>query len=339
MKKVFFENIVACAVAAVLVLAGCSQVETVESINFDVGSVTMIQGDELFLSLQVVPETSKVIWASSDMSVVSVADNGKLLALSAGNAIISASAGNKSAQCVVCVVEAPQVGDYYYEDGSYSEYLEDGKKVLGVVFWTGNPAVNDPAAQALVPGCTHGLVIAIDEAGNGAWQDAVGSPVGKWADANSEWLSPDTDILPNGKMDMILGFNNTCVLKEYNEDPVNSDNMVAIVEVLAEFAQEYPAPASSSGWYVPSIKELSLICSGVYDGSIWDIVSGAVSNRDYLNSRISSAAGDVIAPDTSYWSSSESGISKAFELVFVSGNVSDTMKSYQYNKYRFVLAF
>ena len=77
----------------------------VTSIQLSEKAVTMSPGEIFELTASVQPEnaTDKTItWSSSDTSIVTVAE-GKLTAVDAGTAIITAQAGNFSAQCSVSV--------------------------------------------------------------------------------------------------------------------------------------------------------------------------------------------------------------------------------------------
>ena len=78
-----------------------------EKIEFEEDEITMNRGDSKTLSVKLIPEDivlkDKFIWSSSDESVVSVSENGKITAMNAGNAIITASVDGKSTKCTVNV--------------------------------------------------------------------------------------------------------------------------------------------------------------------------------------------------------------------------------------------
>lgn len=106
----------------------------VESVTLDRTTLDLTVGDTEQLTATVLPEdaTDKtVVWSSSDTSVATVAD-GLVTALAPGTATVTASAGDRSAECVVTVAPAGKswaVGDLYDEDG-----------VKGVVFWVADDA-------------------------------------------------------------------------------------------------------------------------------------------------------------------------------------------------------
>lgn len=78
----------------------------VESITISQSSITLIEGQSVYLSAAVSPQdaTDKTVtWSSSQPDVVSVED-GKVTALNKGQATITASSGNCSASCDVVVM-------------------------------------------------------------------------------------------------------------------------------------------------------------------------------------------------------------------------------------------
>lgn len=82
----------------------------VESVSLDWETVTLARGASLQLKASVTPQDAtdpSLSWESSESGVVSVDENGKLTAVSQGNAVITAEAkkGTGSASCEVTVVE------------------------------------------------------------------------------------------------------------------------------------------------------------------------------------------------------------------------------------------
>ena len=79
----------------------------VESITLNKVELSLIEGDSEILSATVKPEdaTDKTVtWSSSDSSVATI-DDGKVIAISEGSAVITAKAGDKSATCRVTVAK------------------------------------------------------------------------------------------------------------------------------------------------------------------------------------------------------------------------------------------
>ena len=91
--------------ATCTVTVAAKEVE-VTGITLDQTSATIVAGDNLVLKATVAPENAtdkKVTWSSSDASIATVDENGKVTAVSAGNADITATAGSFSAACALTV--------------------------------------------------------------------------------------------------------------------------------------------------------------------------------------------------------------------------------------------
>lgn len=208
-----------------------------------------------------------------------------------------------------------------------------GKTVAGIVFWTPSetstvgrltPAslTGDRIMAAEHPGCTRGLAVAVKTVTyNGSetmrWQDPSECIVNfqrnefthdRKSDFYDVHASDETN--KTSLINRILGYQNTVVLLAYNEyckDNGRENYIVHPAEALAEFRQNAtPAPAGSTGWFLPSPKELHLLCYKDVD----DIKNQ--NNRSYnytrnlVNASLSAAGGDNL--DTyikTYWASTE----------------------------------
>ena len=169
-------------------------------------------------------------------------------------------------------------GDYAMADGTFiskDATLTDEQKanVRGIVFWTtadSNTSGTTPASladdrimQADFPHCTHGLIVALNNiSGSSKWQRE------KWENLIADWqtskfnASNKSDYSAiNGSISYISGYQNTKLLKAYNEycaENNQSDDVVFPVSLLENWSVQ--APANSTGWYIPSPKELHLLC-------------------------------------------------------------------------------
>lgn len=79
----------------------------VTSITLSQNTVDMVEGDKVTITASVEPSDASdktIIWSSSDENIVSV-NHGELTAKTIGSAVITASAGDKSATCTVSVVK------------------------------------------------------------------------------------------------------------------------------------------------------------------------------------------------------------------------------------------
>lgn len=83
-----------------------------------------VKGNTVTLKATVDGPSKAVTWASSDTSVATVTNKGKVTAVSAGTATISASANGVTAECIVDVTESAVVLD------SYSVSLDKGEKSM-----------------------------------------------------------------------------------------------------------------------------------------------------------------------------------------------------------------
>ncbi len=94
----------------------------VESITLNYTSLTLTEGDSAALTATVLPEnaTDKTVsWTTSDAQVATVSQSGVVTALKAGTAVITATAGDKTATCTLTVEAAAVPG------GSGGENLDD----------------------------------------------------------------------------------------------------------------------------------------------------------------------------------------------------------------------
>ena len=82
------------------------KVVPVSSVSLNLTELSLVEGEESTLVATVKPndaDDKTVTWKSSDATIVSVNSEGKVSALKAGTATITASAGDKSASCKVTV--------------------------------------------------------------------------------------------------------------------------------------------------------------------------------------------------------------------------------------------
>ena len=206
----------------------------------------------------------------------------------------------------------PRTGDFYYSDGTYSTELDPEKIPIGIVFYTGDPTADDEYLKSEHPSCKNGLAVSLYTAGKCAWQASsadYGTAVDGWIGDNAPQFY---SILVAGEyddgMERISGFNNTEALKAFNAAPENSEYTVNAAQMAADFiAYSYPpAPENSSDWYLPSIKELSILCSGIIGAPVW--ANQGTENKTFINSVIEQLPPEYGAQgltDAYYWSSTE----------------------------------
>lgn len=213
------------------------------------------------------------------------------------------------------------VGDYYYSDGGIvpnDTETPPTEGCIGIVCLVGADAFNeDPLLKNDHPGCTHGLVVALQDAGSMHWSDNT-EYVQDWVKAEGNPYKDVVNLQAEGKR---CGYSNTLALKDYNagkySSNVNSNNgyRVLPIDAIEQYAVENPAPANSSGWYFPSIMELKYVCWGQGNG-------GGINGRNNLSTYINKVGGIIFVYDY-YWSSTEysGGSYNAWSVYFGNGGV------------------
>ena len=252
-----------------------------------------------------------------------------------------------------------QAGDFFMKDGtllSTETRLSDKEKAacIGIVYWVGDPTKITPANEKADIsnkanlqgdktlandhlGCTHGLVVSLGEE-SCTWQ-ASHTSVQDWLNSNrpGEFLPVQSGTRASDPLNNIQGYNNTKAIEAFNAD--NSGSQVHVVQKVVEYRKKVLAPAASSGWYVPSAKELTLLYGTDVD-NIYTNNSGGTANCDLINEKlglISSAT--TLSNSSTYWSSTENSYYYAFRVPFSSGSVYLSDKNDSSYKVRFSFAF
>ena len=240
-----------------------------------------------------------------------------------------------------------QAGDYLLNDGNLvgkDEPLSESQKanVAAIVFWAGDATAKDKTLKADHSGCTHGLAVAVNGDEETQWQSAEVS-VQDWLNANRSgvYLNVQTEgIGLQHQVNNIQGYNNTKAIEDYNK--ANADSKVLAVEKIVAYRTSNPAPANSSNWYLPSAKELSIICGKDVTGNIWGSGNNVgTENRDVINTSLQKVDGAMQLGTTFlyyYLSSTERDGTAVVYVKFSNGFVMYDGKSNS-NHVRPVLAF
>ena len=287
------------------------------------------------------PDDKTLTWTSDNPSVVEVDPaTGKMTAKAKGTAMVTATTSGqwsvpsgsdaKSATCAVTVKEAgaadPNVGDFYYSDGTWSAERDYTKTVIGVVFSTRNATGDDAQLRADYSGCSNGLVVSIAEE-----EHVMGYfKVGQWEDpVFTAYYELNETTAP-------IGYANT---KSFREYAMSKNEYVSSYEVYyAElFHDDYgvvkqhnvATPPEASSWYIPSYWEMCEL----------------YSNKATINVSISAADGEQILSEN-YWMSSfqlnnYKGINSAVPFNWSNGTWGSQPTSWYSVSYpvRLVLAF
>lgn len=220
-------------------------------------------------------------------------------------------------------LDMAQAGDFYCKNGSGEGYLIPGEVAslpseqksacIGIVYWMGDITGEDPLLKRDKPDCTHGLVMALQDAStsNSLWSSS-------YEDITNEWLSKQSGnpyiITTLKTTDKMQGYANTAALKGYNKAKGDGSNLRALpIDLIGTYVTNHPAPASSSDWYLPSVKELKYMCWGQNNSS-------GVAGKKMLDAQLGKLE---IASLRSYyyWSSTERDSNWAWGVDFSDGSV------------------
>lgn len=240
-----------------------------------------------------------------------------------------------------------QVGDFILRDGHLvnKNNLTEAQtaKVAAVVFWTPaetntsdsnrlTPArLTDDEIMAIEhPNCTHGLAVALSDVSTSGlvWQQNADVQVyyafqntDKFDVPNKSKYKPVmTGTTHTGILQYILGYQNTKILRAYNEY-CSANNMqeyiVHPVVAIDTWATSNPAPQNSTGWFFPSTKELHILCHKD-DDKIYN-TKGTETKSIVNNSLGLLGASVTMLTNDYYWSSfevNESNTNSSGRMVF-----------------------
>ena len=264
-----------------------------------------------------------------------------------------------------------KVGDFITSDGTLIE-LPEGmtlseevkKKIAGVVFWVPEKKGPNRQTQASLqsdevmakahPNCTHGLAVSLkDVSAEMKWQGGQYEAVLNFQRGDAFNPAYDKSLFKpiasndgsGDPINFILGYQNTLILRAYNVycKSIGSGNKVVLpVDALAGFETNNPSPSNSTGWFLPSPKELHILCYKDVDniGRYWEDPS-YTDTRNIVNNFLAAADGETFGDKYYYWSSSEfSGfLAHAFIVNFRNSNVVTDSKYYKTLRVRAVCAF
>lgn len=242
--------------------------------------------------------------------------------------------------------EYAQVGDFYYEDGTWGRYHPnawseennpDGVKIIGIVFKTGFDGTDDKLDNyrdedwETKPKNIRGYVVALNDASNanGVWldQDNCKDPT----DPRNQRYRAFGPIytLSGASNSHYSGYITTNIIR--NQEPgkaIYEDTKVEDTKKgfwAFKVACEYgpAAPSNSSGWYLPSVKQ-------------WNDLINVNGLRLYFEE----AEGTYFRLETGaeYWTSIEYGGNNAWKYRYVIGKISNE-KKWLYYYVRSVLTF
>lgn len=201
----------------------------------------------------------------------------------------------------------PHIGDIYYSDGTWSTQLKTDATPIGIVFCVGIAAdYNDRVAYYNQKDGTtplsnfHGYVVALKD----ATLTADGSNDGVW------WSAFDSNFEGTGgsvSTTDFLGYTNTqsivaTALRDKGELSASTNNYPATYYATTLYEATCPAPAQSSGWFLPSVGQMKYMYDRVYfdeDGS------GRTCLENTFATLGEELAQPLYAADSEYWTSTE----------------------------------
>lgn len=186
----------------------------------------------------------------------------------------------------------PQPGDFYMKDGRVLSSVTSSNKAdcIGIVYWV--PTATEPLESHKFTWleehstCIHGLVVGLNV-------------------QRSSWgTHGETTNITDSETDGIFrGYSNTKRLESAYSD-------CAIVSAYNSLSGVTLPSGKTSGWYVPSVGELNMLCQAKYE----------------VNTSLS-ALGSTTLYSSTYWSSGESSPYSAWTVGMNSGRVSTGLKS------------
>lgn len=247
----------------------------IESISVEPTSAEMLIGDNLTLTVTVLPENAEVeniSYTSDDTSIATVDENGTVTATGSGRTSIFVESANVKDTCVVQVYGGNKfpsqatVGDFYLSDGSLLDVSTDAATVashdvIGIVYSTDTTRMGAAEKQALIDKGIepHGSVMATKHVG-----DITYSNMWFYDAATQGWDRDEREIgIPYAYVvddyyasyelsdADIEGYLYTKLIREKRVDDFEN-GMYPIFRDAVAFNETVPAPGTSTGWYLPA---------------------------------------------------------------------------------------
>ena len=203
--------------------------------------------------------------------------------------------------------DTPEVGYYYYSDGCWSKDLDASKSCIGIVYYISETGVEDNNLKAKIGQAEkYGLVVALKD---------LADP--------TVWMTPFYNTGVEKGLNNMNGYSNTRAMREWNKIYPSKD--FQIMDGIKKFEKSTPAPSSSSGWFLPSLKELSILCSGISSGTLSAGTNYGVTMRDKMHSSLNNVSGssNFVSSGVTrvYWSSTGVGQGTHASVLFDNGNI------------------
>lgn len=218
------------------------------------------------------------------------------------------------------ILPDPQVGDYYYADGTWASTLE--KPCIGIVFKVGAAGSDQPLNYDQL-NAIRGYAVALT--------DAVSSEC-SWGNRSQNTALADISSSDNADYN---GYQNTKTIINGYQNTDTWDDYAAFGAIVS-YRSRVSAPANSSDWYLPSLKQLA---------DVWEVYKNAQGNTLY--DRLNSLSSDNLFKEAAigqnntrggYWTSTERKTDDAWYVRFTDGQKTAYSKGQQYVRNCFVRA-
>ncbi|WP_432319129.1 fimbrillin family protein [Phocaeicola dorei] len=218
-----------------------------------------------------------------------------------------------------------KAGDFYMSDGSVlpGEAAANGSlpadmqaDCLGVVFWVGEiegvhwtQTGNKQGDHLLMrdhPECTRGMAVALRDASptGAAWAtgEGAGENLLNWANGFGGFTPAEQADREAIEASGSYGYCSSRLMKLYGaHHPATTFPAYGGIDA---YADAHPAPAGSSGWFLPSMYEFATLCFGApinFNATTSPYYYKQLKMLKEINPRIDKAAGDELIGN--YWSS------------------------------------
>ena len=250
-------------------------------------------GSAEFTVTGLTPETAYTIYAAA-------------LDLDGANAVIS----SLDVTTAVRPLLPPAIGDFYYSDGTWSSELNPDKTPIAIVFYTGiaTEFLDNVAYYKVKDGSAkmeefHGYAIALEDADPEVENQYGVIEDGVW------WSFWDGNASPTGvsiEVDDFLGYTNTIAIQSHcitlkKEFSGSEDSYPAAYYATRGYEEVCPAPAQSSGWFLPSAYQLKYIWDQVYFNNSGNLKGWLENSFAVLGDK----ATPLYRTNAEYWTSTE----------------------------------
>lgn len=184
-----------------------------------------------------------------------------------------------------------QIGDYILDNGHLLPKDTETSvlfksRVSGIVFWVNDtkdltgrltPAslADDKIMAAEHPRCNHALAVSFPYRDESRWYYKDGVDIAGFQKSDNfkhpmkeDFADIIADTKPDGNMNRILGYQNTVILRAYNDYCKANDMDDYVCRAMAPLdtiQMLTPAPYGSTGWFLPSVKECALMAGDDID--------------------------------------------------------------------------